>query len=55
MTEIILAFLYYWGIAAGVATILMMLWAWRQVRRQDEAERIRHSLGYRQNVKGWRL
>lgn len=54
MTALILTILYWYGLAASAATVILGLWCWRQVRRQNAEEKLRHSLGYRANVKGWR-
>ena len=54
MMEFILTFLFYYGVAAGIVTVLVGVWCWRKVQRQNELERRRAILG-RANVRGWRL
>lgn len=54
MMEMLTTILMWWGSLSAVATVLVMLWAWRELKRQNEAERLRHSLG-RQNIRGWRV
>lgn len=54
MTSMILTFLYYWGLASGIATGIVLLWAWRRISIQNAEEKLRASLGYRANVKGWK-
>ena len=55
MTEYLLTFFFYYGVAASIVTVLVGLWCWRKIQRQNELERLRHTWAGRANVKGWRL
>jgi hypothetical protein len=63
MTDFILTFLFYYGVAAGIVTILMGIWCWRKIQLQNKIERERARRPYlvshwpdaqvRQNLRGW--